>query len=135
LAPLPSPGQDSNQVGSDHNSLTENYGQMRVDQNFSTNDTFFARYTVDNAVQNLTQGDYSFFRYLAPARNQWITLAENHTFSPTVLNTARFSYSRTRSANTLNNVGLPGGTGPQLVPGFSTGVVDMGGSAGGTYTE
>jgi hypothetical protein len=139
LAPLPNvPAAGGNlpaQVGSDHSTLGENYGQMRVDQNFSTSDTFFARYTIDNAVQNITQGDYSFFRYLAPARNQWITLAENHTFSPTVLNTARFSYSRTRSANTLNNSGLPGGTGPQLVPGFSTGIVDMGGSNGGTYTE
>src|SRR3984893_17271921 len=135
LAPLPSPGQDSNQVGSDHNSLTENYGQMRVDQNFSANDTFFARYTIDNAVQNLSQQDYSFFRYLAPARNQWITLAENHTFSPTVLNTARFSFSRTHNTNTLANSGLPGGTGPQIVPGFSTGIVDMSGSGGGGYTE
>ena len=43
----------------------------------------------------MTEGDYSYFRYLAPARNQWITLAENHIFSPTVLNTARFSFSRT----------------------------------------
>jgi Carboxypeptidase regulatory-like domain/TonB dependent receptor len=139
IVPLPNfPASGGNlpaQIGSDHNTLGENYGQMRVDQNFSTNDTFFARYTIDNADQNLTQGDYSFFRFLAPARNQWITLAENHTFSPAVLNTARFSYSRTRSGNTLNNIGLPGGTGPQLVPGFSTGVVDMGGSAGGTYTE
>ncbi len=39
---------------------------MRVDQNFSTSDTFFARYTIDNAVQNETQGDYSFFRLLGP---------------------------------------------------------------------
>src|ERR1700680_2272331 len=108
---------------------------MRVHQNFSTNDTFFARFTIDNAVQNLTQGDYSFFRYLAHARNQWITLAENHTFSPTVLNTARFSFSRTHNTNTLANSGLPGGTGTQIVPGFSTGIVDMSGSGGGGYTE
>ena len=139
IVPLPnvpaSAGSLPAQIGSDTNTLGENYGQMRVDQNFSTNDTFFARYTIDNALQNLTQGDYSYFRYLAPARNQWITLAENHTFSPTVLSTARFSYSRTRSGNTLDNVGLPGGTGPQIVPGFSTGIVDMGGSAGGTYSE
>ena len=138
LAPLPnfvdSQGS-SHQIGSDGSTTAENYGQMRVDQNFSTSDTFFARYTIDNALQNETQGDYSFFRLLAPARNQWITLAENHTFSPTVLNTARFSYSRTRSANTQDNIGLPGGTGPQLVPGFSTGVVDMSGSNGGGYTE
>src|SRR5579883_2233478 len=135
LAPLPSPGFDNNQIGSDHNTLSENYGQMRVDQNFSTNDTFFARYTIDNALQNNTLGDYSYFRELPTARNQWITLAENHTFSPTILNTARFSFSRTNSNTTQDNIGLPGGTGPQIVPGFSTGVVDMGGSGGGAYTE
>ncbi len=138
LAPMPNfvdGSGSSHQIGSDFNSLGENYGQMRVDQNFSTNDTFFARYTIDNAIQNNTQGDYSYFRYLAPARNQWITLAENHTFSPTVLNTARFSFSRTHSANTLANSGLPGGTGPQIVPGFSTGIVDMSGSGGGGYSE
>jgi Carboxypeptidase regulatory-like domain/TonB dependent receptor len=135
LAPLPSPGFDNNQVGSDHNTLSENYGQMRVDQNFSTDDTFFARYTIDNAAQDLTQANYSYFRNLAPARNQWITLAENHTFSPTVLNTARFSFSRTRSSTIQNNHGLPGGTGPQIVPGFSTGIVDMSGSGGGSDTE
>jgi hypothetical protein len=30
---------------------------------------------------------------------------------------------------------LPGGTGPQLVPGFDTGVVDIGGPGGGAYAE
>jgi hypothetical protein len=144
IVPLPNPGSvfDSvlgnppAQVSSDHNTIGENYGQMRVDQNFSTSDTFFARYTVDNAALDQTQGDYSYFRNLAAARNQWITLAENHTFSPTVFNTARFSFSRTRSSTNLNNKGLPnGGLGPELVPGFSTGVVDLSGAGGGIYSE
>ena len=139
IVPLPNVAAPSggvpSQVGSDHNTLGENYGQIRVDHSFSSADTFFARYTIDNAVPDLTQGDYTYFRYFAPARNQWITLAENHIFSPTVLNTVRFSFSRTHSANVLNDVGLPGGTGPQLVPGFHTGIVDMGGTAGGAYTE
>src|SRR5579864_4022297 len=133
--PAPAGGLPS-QVGSDHDNVAENYGQMRVDHTFSTADNFFARYTIDNALQNQTQGDYSFFRFQVPARNQWITLAENHIFSPTVINTARFSFSRTFSTTSIANVGLPdGGLGPSLVPGFSTGVVDMGGTAGGTYSE
>jgi len=145
IIPLPSPGQafdvaggnPPSQIGSDVNRLSENYGQLRVDQNFSSNDTFFARYTIDNALPNQTQADFSYFRSLAPARNQWVTLAENHTFSPTVLNTARFSFSRTRSSTTLSNNGLTqnGGLGPELVPGFSTGVVDLAGSGGGIYQE
>jgi hypothetical protein len=86
------------QVGSDHDALGENYGQIRMDHNFSDKDAFFARYTIDNAFQNQTQQDYSFFRFTVPARNQWITLAENHIFSPTVFNAARFSFSRTHSS-------------------------------------
>jgi hypothetical protein len=124
------------QAGNDHNSLGENYGQMRVDHNFSAADSFFARYTIDNALQNLTQKDYSYFRYVAPARNQWITLAENHIFSPTVINTARFSFSRTFGTTSLANVGLPnGGLGPAIVPGYSTGVVDMDGGGSNGYAE
>jgi hypothetical protein len=144
IVPLPDPGSVFDpvlgnppaQVNSDHNSVGENYGQIRVDQTFSAADTFFGRYTVDNAALDQTQQDYSYFRNLAAARNQWITLAENHTFSPTVLNTARFSFSRTRSSTNLNNKGLPnGGLGPELVPGFSTGVVDLSGAGGGIYSE
>jgi hypothetical protein len=145
LAPLPQTPLTFNPDGSfnlasnefgDHSRTGENYGQMRVDQNFSTADTFFGRYTIDNAIQDQSVGDYSYFRQLPTARNQWITLAENHIFSPSVLNTARFSFSRTRDTIATNNIGLPnGGLGPPIVTGFPTGVVDMNGSAGGTYTE
>jgi hypothetical protein len=145
LVPLPTTPFAVNSDGSfqlatkvfgDHDGTRENYGQMRVDQNFSTADTFFGRYTIDNAILDQTVGDYSYFRSLGSARNQWITLAENHIFSPSVLNTARFSFSRTRTNTSTNNVGLPnGGLGPAIVTGFPTGVVDMNGSAGGTYTE
>jgi Carboxypeptidase regulatory-like domain/TonB dependent receptor/TonB-dependent Receptor Plug Domain len=124
------------QVGSDHDSLSENYGQMRVDHTFSDSDTLFARYTIDNAFQNQTQEDYSYFRYTVPARNQWITLAENHIISPRVFNAVRFSFSRTNSSINLANVGLPdNGIGPSIVPGFSTGVVDMNGGGSNGYAE
>ena len=141
LAIVPAPTNDAlgSYVFNNHDILGENYGQMRLDQNFSANDTFFARYTIDNARQNnsISTQDYSFFRQLPVARNQWITLAENHTFSPTLLNTGRFSFSRTNSSTILSNNGLTqnGGLGPEVVPGFSTGVVDMGGTAGGAYGE
>jgi len=146
LAPLPQSPMTFNPDGSinnlatnefgDHNRNGENYGQMRVDENFSTADSLFGRYTIDNAIQDQTVGDYSFFRQLPTARNQWITISENHIFSPTLLNTAQFSFSRTRDTIATNNVGLPNNNlGPPIVTGFPTGVVDMNGSAGGTYTE
>jgi outer membrane receptor protein involved in Fe transport len=143
LIPLPDPGSTFDPVSgnppvqtfNDHNSLGENYGQMRFDQTISDKDSFFARYTIDNALQNETLGDFSFFREAPTARNQWITLAENHIFTPTVLNAVRFSFSRTNTFINKANVGLPGGTGPQLVPGFDTGVVDLNGPGGGAYAE
>ncbi len=141
LVPLPdagsvfSGGNPPVQTFNDHNSLGENYGQMRFDQTISDKDSFFARYTIDNAIQNETVGDFSYFREAPTARNQWITLAENHIFSPIVFNAVRFSFSRTNAVVLEANVGLPGGTGPQLVPGFDTGVVDMGGPGGGAYAE
>jgi len=143
LVPLPDPGSVFDpssgnppvQTFNDHNSLGENYGQIRFDQTISDKDSFFARYTIDNAIQNETVGDFSYFREAPTARNQWITLAENHIFSPFLLNAVRFSFSRTNALVLEANVGLPGGTGPQLVPGFDTGVVDMGGPGGGAYAE
>jgi len=141
LVPLPDPGSVFSggnppvQTFNDHNSLGENYGQMRFDQTISDNDSFFSRYTIDNAIQNETVGDFSYFREAPTARNQWITLAENHIFSPMLFNAGRFSFSRTNAVVLEDNVGLPGGTGPQLVPGFDTGVVDMGGPGGGAYAE
>jgi hypothetical protein len=141
LIPLPDPGSvftggnPPNQTFNDHNSLGENYGQMRFDQTISDKDTFFARYTIDNALQNETVGDFSYFREAPTARNQWLTLAENHIFSPSVFNAVRISFSRTNTVINEANVGLPGGTGPQLVPGFDTGVVDLNGPGGGNYAE
>jgi hypothetical protein len=114
------------QIGSDHDTLGENYGQIRVDHTFSDADAFFSRFTIDNALQNQTQQDYSYFRNLVPARNQWITLAENHIFSPTVLNAARFSFSRTRNSTTLLTPTLycPMANMPSTWAYFSTGSIN-----------
>jgi hypothetical protein len=73
---------------------SENYFQIRVDHNFSQNNTFFGRYTIDDAKQtnprpfNLWKDDN--WR----TRNQSMTLSQTHVFSPTLLNTARLSASR-----------------------------------------
>lgn len=60
---------------------SENYGQLRVDQNFSDADSFFARYTVDNTVQN-TPGAFPGILTSGYGRSQYATIAENHIFSP-----------------------------------------------------
>ncbi len=76
-------------------------GQIRVDHTFSTKDSLFARYTIDDAEQfsavAATSGPFSYpgFTMDMLSRSQYLTLAENHIFSPSLLNTASMSYSRT----------------------------------------
>lgn len=72
----------------------ESYGQMRVDQNFSAKDTTFVRYTIDDTTRAQPLNWPQFADQVA-TRAQYLTWAENHVFSPTLLNTARFSFSRT----------------------------------------
>ncbi len=84
----------------------EDYAQVRVDHNFSASDTFFTRYTVDNATQTQT-GGFPQFTTVPQSRNQFLTLSENHVFSASLLNTARFSFSRTNLSQTDPPSGIP----------------------------
>jgi hypothetical protein len=84
-----------------------NYGQIRLDHNFSDKDSMFGRYTIDNAYQLTTAGgtqasigaSFPDFLSAVPGRDQFLTLAENHVFSSALLNSVRLSYSRTNQAN------------------------------------
>ncbi|OFW29148.1 MAG: hypothetical protein A3J28_08210 [Acidobacteria bacterium RIFCSPLOWO2_12_FULL_60_22] len=80
------------------------FGQMRIDHNFSDNDTFFTRYTIDDGVLDNATGNnravasgtaFPGYRTGGTSRNQFLTLSENHIFTPALLNTARASMSRT----------------------------------------
>ncbi len=79
----------------------ENYEQLRMDQNFSASDSAFFRYTADLTHQNL---NHTFPQWLDKYKSESLlgTVSETHIFSPTVLSTARFSYSRT-GLNALSN--------------------------------
>lgn len=96
LAAIPSPNiSGTNNFTNPYSQpTTEDYGQMRVDQNIGNSDSFFARYTIDQATQIQSPG-FPQFTLVYTSRNQYLTLSENHIFSPTLLNTARFSFSRT----------------------------------------
>jgi hypothetical protein len=93
-----------------------NYGQMRVDQNFGNNDSLFGRYTIDQASETVpgpgfgaTPFGYKEFNDSWTSRNQYITVSENHIFSPTLLNTIRLSFSRTNvPTNYLNSSSATG---------------------------
>jgi hypothetical protein len=93
-----------------------NYGQMRVDQNFGMNDSMFVRYTIDQAAETVpgpgfgaTPYGYKEFNDSWSSRDQYITVSENHIFSPSLLNTIRLSFSRTNvPTNYINNTSATG---------------------------
>ena len=95
----------------------EDYFQGRVDHNFSNANTFFGRYTFDDASRT---GPRPFDLWKDDnwgTRNQSLTLSESRVFSPTLLNTVRLSASRQAltttatpapSINNSNFVFIPG---------------------------
>ncbi len=104
------------------------FGQMRVDQNFSNNDSAFVRYTIQDTNQDVA-GAFPGLGTSNLTRGQFLTLSENHIFSPTLLNTFRASYSRSK----LDYVNFPNvPTGPNLSfnPGWATGGASITGFTG-----
>ena len=109
------PGSSSNYTFAGSTHARDDYAQLRIDHNFSVNDTFFARYTFDDARDttpyvggNLqavdTGGGFQQFFNIGPSRNQYVTFGENHIFTPTLLNSLRLGFSRT---NYINRFGTP----------------------------
>lgn len=106
----------------------ELFAQGRGDHSFSDSDSFFGRYTINDSQQNQVLDTPDFTQSLV-SRNQFATVSENHVLSPTAINTARLSYSRTFSENQSPSRF----TGPQysFIPGKAMGVVNIAGI--GTY--
>jgi hypothetical protein len=130
----------SHDIFATNNTTHQNYGQIRVDQNFSASDSLFGRYTVDNAVVNTLASPTSSSVYdlagdisQANDRNQYITLSESHIFSPTLLNTARVSFSRTHPTSG----GTDATVGPSVIGNFPMGNIGIGGGTGtnGSYVS
>jgi hypothetical protein len=97
LLPIPQSGTQFNYTFVSPESV--NFGQIRVDQNISASDSFFGRYTIDNSYEVVAGQQPAFagpeISETSTSRDQYLTLAETHIFSPALLNTARISYSRT----------------------------------------
>jgi hypothetical protein len=120
-------------------SVGVNYGQIRVDQNFSTSDILVGRYTSDasstnaafNAGEPLTSGTaFPQFRGGGTTRDSFLTLSETHILSPTVSNTARLSFSRTNfSAFRVPGDPLAAGI-PSLIVGLPFGSFSISGLRG-----
>jgi len=121
LYPNPNSGTNSYLFGPSTR-IGVNFGQIRFDQSFSSSDSFLARYTIDSANINsasnqgtpITSGTaFPQFRGGGYDLDQFITLSETHTISPSISNTARLAFSRTDFGSFPIEVGsLPAGIEP-----------------------
>ena len=110
--------------------IRENFGNARFDHIFSSKDTFSAVYTIDdgNDFTPTTANPYS--TDILTLREQVATLEETHVFSPTLLNVARFGYSRAGYFFTGEPTpGTPAASVPGFLAGDQVGAVVVGGSA------
>ncbi len=73
--------------------IREDFGTTRVDQNFSDKDTLAAVYTVDDSGDNTPSANPLSLDFEA-LREQVASVEETHVFSPTALNTLRAGFSR-----------------------------------------
>jgi hypothetical protein len=73
--------------------IREDFGTTRLDYNLAQNDTLFGVYTVDDSFAN-TPSANPLSSVVEGLREQVASVQEQHVFSPWLLNTARFGYSR-----------------------------------------
>lgn len=88
--------------------IREDFGTTRFDDNLGSKDLLFAVYTVDDSTANTpSQNPLSLIN--ESLREQVASVQEQHVFSPSLLNTARFGYSRASYFFTgYSPVALPG---------------------------
>lgn len=110
--------------------IRENFGNARIDHVFSPKDTFSAVYTIDDGNDFTPTVANPYSTDILTLREQVATLEETHVFSPTLLNVARFGYSRAGYYFTGEPTpGTPAATVPGFLLGSPVGAVVVGGSA------
>jgi hypothetical protein len=127
LAIYPNPNLPNNQFTTPYGQPDRDiYGQARVDQVFSASDRMFVRYTIDDDAQVVGLTFPELFTNPRLSRQQYLTVSEDHAFSPSLFNDFRFSYSRTAAGRTNTDPF------PQIsfVPGEPMGTISVGGLTG-----
>ena len=85
----------------------ENFLTIRVDQKLTERDSFFFRYTLDDASSYSSEDTY-LFRLLTNSRQQYLTLVGSHTFSLRTLASFRFGYTRPVDAGeSVSSIEIP----------------------------
>ena len=107
----------------------EDHGMVRVDHNFSSTHSLFARYTVDDSSSQVPSvgtppGTYvPGFPAFHLARNQYATVQDRTTFGPEWINELRFGVNRTTASSSPDNTHP--GLSTSLIPGRPMGLIDI----------
>ena len=110
--------------------IRENFGTVRADHIFPGKDSMGVVYTVDDSSDMTATAINPYMADAVTLREQVLSIEETHIFSPTLLNTPRFGYSRASYFFTGEPTpGTPAAMIPGFLPGFPVGAVVVGGSA------
>ncbi|HEX3371577.1 MAG TPA: carboxypeptidase regulatory-like domain-containing protein [Candidatus Acidoferrales bacterium] len=107
--------------------IQEDFGTLRADFNLTKADTLSGAYTIDDGSSLIPLSD-PLFASFTPLRMQVGSVSETHIFSPSVLNTAMFGFSRASFAlGSVPLVTIPSSL--SFVSGMGPGGIVIGGGA------
>jgi len=110
--------------------IREDFGTLRLDHLFSSADSLAAVYTIDDGGDVTATPVNPYSTDILNLREQVLSLEETHIFSPSLLNTARFGFSRAAYYFTGEPTpGTPAASVPSFLSGLPIGAVVVGGSA------
>jgi hypothetical protein len=110
--------------------IREDFGTLRLDQVFSPSDSLAAIYTIDDGGDITATPANPYSTDILNLREQVLSLEETHIFSPSLLNTARFGFSRAGYYFAGEPTpGTPAASVPGFLQGLPVGAVVVGGSA------
>jgi hypothetical protein len=107
----------------------EDHGMVRIDHNFSSTHSLFARYTLDDSsslVPHVGTPPGTFvpgFPTFHLARNQYVTVQDRAIFGPELINELRFGVNRTTASSSIDNTHP--GLSISLVPDRPFGMIDI----------
>ncbi len=103
----------------------EHFVQGRIDHHFSAADTLFGRYTISSGSVDRQSANSPPIAFVKErSRNQYVTLEEQHIFSPTLLNILRLGFNRsTGEAANERTVAIPAAL--SFVPGEPFGFINI----------
>ncbi len=115
--------------------IRDDFGTIRLDHIFSPKDNLGAIYTIDDSADFTPTSTNQYSTDIATLREQVASLEETHVFSPTVVNTARFGYSRAGYYFTGEpSPGTPAAELPGFLQGDPLGALVIGGSSASNPT-